>query len=658
MSVIIISCLAVGAGLWVVFLRPPSLEKLSVSSSTIVLAGGGKPVTLSGTIPAGTYTSVSAAILSIETPSLGQQSPANLSIQFPNGKNVWNWPYPYGEFSVSNQTSPLEASNSSATRMAVWPAGARIQNGVAAVQALHDILQTPYSMTLTVGNTPVLSRVGGSHWLPFTPISWVVSPNGTSTASVVDLQNGSAVLALGDNLGNIQIYRFYPGGLGSEVYSDSISTPTPILLMTSGDFLGNGVPDIVTATQSIVNVFTAAGPQSSWTRIPILLPYLNGSTSSAKGLAWGSYPSGNPFIVVSTASGGIFVSNWTLGGPWDGWNQFHLLAQVSGGPMSLSTAKTPFGSTEIAFGDSEGIQIANINASGSVSIRTLSNMTGTNVNTVALNSSGEGIVAGGADGRLYRAQYPNWTLDAFYTSNNSSPVTSVSMTYSDGQDLLVTDDYNYQITAIVSPFNSQPEILPIANGYGPVAWIGGITGNFQPDVYSTGSNGMYVAESEQLFDSAIASKWTQTVQNIVSYSAPTTDTQGNKIVDVPVSLSVSGGEAELSTCYASYNSTITVNVTPLVSKYFEAQETARAYFPIQVNSEIPGAIHMDLTVYFVSPSTASQLGNFLNLVYSQDVVLSVVILGGALTVVGFFRYHRRGSKESGGRRMGTPRRER
>lgn len=645
LSVLVIGCVIVATvGAYLVLSPPKAAVTGTLFSGTVSTAPGTGAVQASIAPPAANPTKV---LLTLETPNSGQPLPGNLSLTLgTNSSPVWVWPGSFGSWSNPGGAPALVSANGSQSLGLSLPRST-ILGGSASVSAVHGPLVSPYSVAFSVGSDLVLDRNSSSGWLPFAQLPWAQTHNGTTALTAAQMPNGTSLLGVGEPTGYLDVFAYAPGSPGELVFRTDISAPTPLSLLCGGDLSNQGIPTIVTAEGPVVSVVTPA-QGGVWSQHPILIDPFSNRSPSVQALVTAPMSDGASSIVISTDAGALEISNWSRTGTGPaGWSPFQRLWNLPSDTFSLSSALSPSGTTFVAAADGSGVSLLSLNSSTLLGSQWMGLPTGVQANAVAFNSTGLGLIIAGSDGNLYHAESPNWTATAMTLPDGGRAVLSVSVDRAPQGDIAIASVGDNRVFVVENPFRAPGGSvttvpLPTGDNVADLSF-GSIFGRSQPDLLAISGTGIWSSESELMFQSAAIGNWTSDLQGALSQLTPQVDAYGNSLVDIPLTLGVRGGAAELESPTVFYNTTIVIDVTKDLAQAGTASGGKGAAPQLTLVAGTPGSLHVELTAYYRSPpSIVMEIDSFL----AADILplLGGVLLSGvALVVAGGLLYDRQGT---------------
>lgn len=582
------------------------------------------------------------------TPSVPGTGPANTSILTSGGQVLWSWPGTLGTSVLSSQAQGIVADNGTTHAYLSIPT-ATLLSGSAGLFSTQGDLSGDYTLKLSVGNSAIVSRSGSAGYSPFQNVNWASSAQSglLSTFGMMTTQNGSWVMALGDQNGFLTVYGGYPGLQGSMLLNTGLAPPTPVGDIIVADMFHRGMASIA-ATDGFDLFLLSQMPGGSFQSTVFPVPSNSSALPQLRDVATGSLASGNPFVVATSDTPVVYVTNYTGTGVSNGWSSpLSKFATMPWVPASLTVFdNSTTGNNSLAIGGLSSVLVYEVSGSSSTLRVHIGLPNGTEANDLAFSTNGNALFIAGSDGNLYRAEAPQWNAQVV---NLSIPLTGAPLlrlahySSSQGERLGVMDGQNnvYVLTGLSSSTLSAIKLAgPQQGTVSTNIRFGNLFGYREADLLTGAGNSLWAALSESNFNSTQVPGWLPSLKDEMSSTPLTNDGAGNLIHRIVVNLTVSGGAARLVSSPILYNGTEWSDVSSELAQSLNSVAGTSKSVNLTIRASGPGVFGLQIVIVYSIPTPQTSLDIFMTLVSREAIwiVIGTIAIGGAFFLSGSLRY--------------------
>lgn len=590
---------------------------------------------------------VQSATLSFQTPSSMDTQASNLSVFGPStGRPVWTWSGAFGQSAVSGSSGPVTANNGTAQGSILLPIAA-LSPSAAELSSGGHTLSGDYSLELQVGQYPAVSRSGAQQFGPLTPVQWAMPASGTITSAASAIApNGSIVVAIGDSTGHLTVYSAFPGLDGVILFQGSLASPNPVSDVVIRELSASGLLTIAAGDGG--DVFLLSQIPNGQFHANVLTPpnSIQAQNPSVEQVCLLTYGDGTPAVVATTSDGFLTVSNWTGSGINGGWTTLSVLTRISGSPRALSSYTGSSNGTDlIAVAGPSAVEMYSVNGtsfSGGAAISVGS----AGPDSLAFDSTGQHLFVGGSDGKIYALSSPSWSAQALALAGlGGSPLVSLDAVLQSNPLELVLISGNSTIYVAQDPLSSTPTLLDLgqvaSSDQASSPQVAPLDAPGEPDILLADGGSMWFSQWEGTFSSALIPEWSNLLAQASASITPTTDPYGDRMVTIPIHLTVTGGTATLGNTAVEYNLTSKADITASIRSFLSASKNHTSPFEILIDSGSPGMLHVTLDLTFQGPSSVAWFEPAVVLISRYGFLAAAAALAiGAVLVLWGNRGHR------------------
>ena len=629
--------------------RASSSERATeqAAAETVFLKGQGNATTLSFVPQLPRDASFLSSSLNLETPTVPSQGPEQPSVQVQGGNRIWGWG---GSFGWTGMPSGpwLTATNQTASTNFTLPQNLNLTSAQASILSGTRFLQGNYQLTMSIGGSQVFGRSGTEGFLPPQLLNWSANTASITSVAAGNLFNGSTLIAEGDAEGYLSVYAISPGENGTLLYHAPLSPPLTVSSVLVSSLPGSAYPAVIAicGTQMFISEENSL---NEWGTNIYILPIPIGETApTITSLTLVRYENGNPAVVVGATNREIYVSNWSsTGGPFGFQTPMQHLTTLAAVPTSLSSYPVSGQPALLSVGTLSSMVLFNLTSTGINPITTLYPPLGNGVtiSSTLLAPNGDGLLAGSSNGYVYPYDQWNWSPTRPFQAGNA-PIIGMSFDPLPGNDSIAISTTSDSVYFISNVFASSPEITKIgtvqsAAIIGPPTF-GSVFGTAEQDILIPCQLILCGSVSTQLFNSTVLTHFPTYVKNAVSEASPKFDSDGNQIVQIPVSLSVTGGSASIWGLLVTYNWSMSRSISSLVEKSISTNQSISLDF----TSSTPGVLHASVSITYALPMASTPILELEGALafYWQDIAIAIVVAGSVLLGLGAVKYWRIMSK--------------
>ncbi|MDE1837387.1 MAG: hypothetical protein KGJ23_12345 [Euryarchaeota archaeon] len=534
---------------------------------TLVLVGG-IDTNLSIAAPTIPGFQLRAASLQLQTPEAFQPGPGGITIGT-SGASIWRWPSTAGEVTSFAGSSQIIAGNNSTVSRILIPQGSSIYGGAVSVAPSAGPLSGNYSVLFTVGSNPVLSINGRQDYLPLVPIPSAVTASTITSLGAAPEPNGSTMIAAGTEDGSLRFFDFAPdeGLVYSGTFPLGYSSPVTQTLASSLPYSAYSV-SLISASGPLLFVLNQTRT-GVWVEETIKVAQDLTTAPAVTGLDIARFSNGFPALIAGTADGTLEVSNYTGTGAAGGWGS--ILAPLFNFGKSCSVPVSTFqeanGDNLLAAGCGSNIDVFSLSGANFTHVASLVLPPGVDARSMSFNDSGTLLIVGSSTGAVFDSGWPwkSWNQAQGLPLSNSGVVGILALPQSGGTTRAVfetSDGALYEVTDVSD--GSRPVGLgsagsSVAPGTIRLASVFGYSGG---DLLVASGLQIEGARSTARFQGTVlGASWSSALSNSLVGSAPVFDAFGNKLVPVPITLTVQGGSGLVSNPMVEYNDTWSTNLS-------------------------------------------------------------------------------------------------